>query len=85
MEIRSRFPCPKRRPSSPKISMAPARLPAKRYCSVFGSEGLETAVLRLANVYGPGDTDRVLPLFVERALQGKPLVLYGGQQVLDFV
>lgn len=46
---------------------------------------LETYALRLANVYGPGDKDRVIPIFLERALKGEKLELYGGDQVLDFV
>jgi nucleoside-diphosphate-sugar epimerase len=46
---------------------------------------LETVILRLANVYGPRDRGRVIPLFVENALKGRPLTVYGGNQVLDFV
>jgi len=41
--------------------------------------------VRLSNVYGPGDRDRVLPLFLEASLTNRPLTLYGGQQVIDFV
>jgi|SRR5579862_1438587 len=78
-------PVPETAPLKPKNLYGASKVAGEAYCSVFGSEGLETAVLRLANVYGPGDTDRVLPLFLSRALQGQPLALYGGQQVLDFV
>ncbi len=80
-----RVPVPETAPLRPKNLYGASKVAGEAYCSVFGSDGLETAVLRLANVYGPGDTGRVLPLFVSRALQGQPLVLYGGQQVLDFV
>jgi len=80
-----RVPVPETAPLKPKNLYGASKVAGEAYCSVFSSEGLETAVLRLANVYGPGDTDRVIPLFVERALHGQPLVLYGGQQVLDFV
>jgi UDP-glucose 4-epimerase len=56
------------------------------YCRVFHSTyGLETAVLRLANVYGPRDRDRVIPLWFEAAAAGRDLVVYGGAQVIDFV
>jgi UDP-glucose 4-epimerase len=79
------LPVPESALLKPKNLYGASKVGGEAYCSVFGSEGLETAVLRLANVYGTGDTDRVIPLFVERALQGRPLVLYGGQQVLDFV
>ncbi len=78
-------PVPETAALRPKNLYGASKVAGEAYCSVFESEGLETAVLRLANVYGPGDRDRVIPLFVERAIEGQPLVLYGGQQVLDFV
>jgi nucleoside-diphosphate-sugar epimerase len=43
------------------------------------------SILRLANVVGTGDCDRVVPRWVAAARCGRPLVLYGGEQVLDFV
>lgn len=45
----------------------------------------ETVILRLANVYGPGDSGRVIPTFINNASRGLPLVLYGGKQLLDLV
>jgi UDP-glucose 4-epimerase len=42
-------------------------------------------VLRLANVYGPGDTGRVIPIFIANALHGAPLVLFGQDKLLDLV
>jgi nucleoside-diphosphate-sugar epimerase len=50
-----------------------------------GRGGLEVVALRLANVYGPGDSERVLPLWLNQAARGKELVIYGGKQVLDLV
>ena len=41
--------------------------------------------LRLSNVFGPGDHDRVIPRFINNATAGKPLTIYGGQQLIDFV
>jgi nucleoside-diphosphate-sugar epimerase len=56
------------------------------YTRVFQHAGdLTVAVLRLANVYGVRDVGRVIPLWVERALKGQNLVVYGGQQLIDFV
>ncbi|MEQ1948417.1 MAG: SDR family NAD(P)-dependent oxidoreductase [Bryobacteraceae bacterium] len=49
------------------------------------NDNLRIAILRLANVYGPGDRGRVLPIFLENALAGRPLQLFGGQQVIDFL
>jgi UDP-glucose 4-epimerase len=42
-------------------------------------------ILRLANVIGPGDSGRVVPIWIAAAQQGQPLPLHGGRQVLDFV
>lgn len=56
------------------------------YGRVFqNTYGLETAILRLANVYGFGDRDRVIPLWLDAAAAGRNLIVYGGQQVIDFV
>lgn len=56
------------------------------YARVFqNTYGVETAILRLANVYGPRDRDRVIPLWLEAAGAGRDLIVYGGQQVIDFV
>jgi UDP-glucose 4-epimerase len=56
------------------------------YARVFlNTYGVETAIVRLANAYGPRDRDRVIPLWLEAAASGAPLVVYGGQQLIDFV
>jgi nucleoside-diphosphate-sugar epimerase len=39
----------------------------------------------MSNAYGPGDSGRVIPHFIENAFLNRPLVLYGGAQILDFV
>jgi len=45
----------------------------------------EIVILRLANVYGPGDKGRVIPTFLNNALRGQPLTLYGGEQAIDLI
>ena len=49
------------------------------------SYGLNYVTLRLTNVYGLRDFDRVIPIFVEKALKGEDLVVYGADKILDFV
>lgn len=49
------------------------------------ADQIEMVILRLANVYGPGDWGRVIPTFMRNALAGRSLTLYGGQQVLDLI
>jgi UDP-glucose 4-epimerase len=46
---------------------------------------LNYVTLRLTNVYGLRDFDRVIPIFVEKALKGEDLVVYGADKILDFV
>ena len=56
------------------------------YCRTWQrSTGVECQVLRFANLYGPRDTDRVIPIWLERATNGEDLRLFGGQQVMDFL
>ena len=76
------------RPLSP---YAVSKLAAESYCSVFTTGyGLPTVSLRYFNVYGPRqDPDSeyaaVIPKFIQAALQGEPLTIYGdGQQTRDF-
>ena len=47
--------------------------------------GLEYIILRLANVYGPRDFDRVIPIFINKALKNEKLVVYGKDKILDFI
>lgn len=70
---------------TPKNAYGVSKLAGEAYCRVFQSDGLPVTILRLANVYGPGDRDRVIPRFIENALCGEKLILYGGDQVIDFV
>ncbi|HLH73667.1 MAG TPA: NAD-dependent epimerase/dehydratase family protein [Chloroflexota bacterium] len=72
-------------PLAPKNAYGASKATGELYCRVFKRSGLDVRVLRLANVYGPRDHGRVIPLFVERALRGEPLILYGGDQILDFI
>jgi UDP-glucose 4-epimerase len=36
-------------------------------------------------VYGPRDTGRVIPHWIELARERKELIVYGGQQIIDFI
>jgi nucleoside-diphosphate-sugar epimerase len=74
------------RPLNPKNAYGASKVAGEVYCRVFqDTYGLDVSVLRLANVYGPGDRDRVIPIWLDRARRGEDLELYGGTQVLDFV
>jgi len=52
--------------------------------------GLETVVLRLHNVYGPGQksgpVEKAIPIFIEHALRGEDIPVYGdGEQKPDWI
>lgn len=84
------IPVPESAPLNAKNPYGASKLAGEAYCRAWrtagaGGNALGVNVLRFANVYGPRDTQRVIPLWLERVLRGEPLEVYGGQQVLDFV
>jgi len=72
-------------PINPKNAYGASKSAAEAYCCMYRNQGLPVSILRLTNVYGSGDSGRVIPIFVERARKGLPLIIYGGEQVIDFV
>lgn len=76
-------------PTSP---YAVSKLAAEYYVRTIGSLwGIETVALRIFNAYGPGQPippshAPVIPQFVQQALGGGSLVVFGdGEQTRDFV
>jgi len=69
-----------------KNTYGASKVAAEAYCRTYANVfGLETAILRFANVYGPRDSDRIIPKWIDDAIQGRPLEVHGGRQVIDFV
>jgi UDP-glucose 4-epimerase len=67
-------------------SYGSSKVAGEALCRAFTRESsLGTAILRLANVYGHRDVGRVIPLWIDQARSGHELVVYGGQQIIDFV
>ena len=80
------LPVKEESPLLPKNPYGASKVAAETYCRVWhAAEGLDCLVLRFANIYGPRDEDRVIPLWLKRARTGQDLEVYGGKQVLDFV
>jgi UDP-glucose 4-epimerase len=77
------LPVPETAPLAPTSVYGFTKAAGESCCRL--AEGCEIAIFRLANVYGPGDCGRVIPIFLEAALSGRPIDLYGGDQTLDFV
>jgi len=67
------------RPMDPKNAYGASKVAGEVYChAIQNTDGLDVSVLRLANVYGAGDRDRVIPIWLDRARRGEDLELYGG-------
>jgi len=74
-------------PFNPKSTYALTKLIGEHFCMAYHKKyGLEYSALRYFNVYGPLQDDRfVLSRFVNRALAGKDIIIYGdGKQTRDF-
>jgi UDP-glucose 4-epimerase len=78
-------------PLKPISPYAASKASAEHYCRAFGScYGLNSAILRYFNVYGPGQRrssySGVITRFFQNALKGEPLIIYGdGEQTRDFI
>ncbi|HKU81251.1 MAG TPA: NAD-dependent epimerase/dehydratase family protein [Candidatus Tumulicola sp.] len=75
-------------PHDPNWSYGASKLAAEKYAQVFSNDyGFPVFSLRYGIVYGPREWyGRVLTIFLKRALEGKPPVVFGaGDQLRDFV
>jgi UDP-glucose 4-epimerase len=78
-------------PLNPVSPYAASKLSAENYCLAYlNSYGLKVTVLRLFNVYGPGQSSKgysgVITKFMERIKGNRPPVIFGdGKQTRDFV
>ncbi len=65
-----------------------SKLAAEQYCSIYHQDhGISITNLRYGIVYGEREWfGRVLTIFIKRAIEGKPPVIFGdGSQIRDFV
>lgn len=76
-------------PPHPVSPYGASKLAGEGYCSAYKrSFGVDTVALRFGNVYGPGSVHKisVVAKFIRRALDGKPLKIFGdGSQTRDFI
>jgi nucleoside-diphosphate-sugar epimerase len=90
--VRSELPVTEGLPVDPLSPYGVSKLAAERYCVAFSRvyEGLETAVLRYFNVFGPRQSPSsqyaaAVPLFIARIAAGEPITVFGdGEQSRDF-
>jgi UDP-glucose 4-epimerase len=76
----------------PKSPYAVSKLDGEYYADIYRIPNkLNISALRFFNVYGPRQDPNstyaaAIPIFIEKALQNKPLIIYGdGEQTRDFI
>ncbi|MHB9027107.1 MAG: dTDP-glucose 4,6-dehydratase [Armatimonadota bacterium] len=75
-------------PFHPRSPYAASKAAAEHFVfSYAASYGLDVVVTRGSNTYGPYQyPEKIIPLFITHALQGKPLPVYGdGSAVRDYL
>ena len=66
--------------AAPISTYGVSKLAGESYCAAFHKEhGLKYTIVRLFNIYGPGQTEKfVMPMFISRAVRKSPPVIYGS-------
>jgi nucleoside-diphosphate-sugar epimerase len=79
------LPVAEEAPSVPRNLYGATKASGEAVLSTLRCTGTGVTVLRFSNVIGSGDTDRVVPRWLAAASAGEPLILFGGDQIMDFV
>jgi len=80
------LPVDENHPLEPKNPYGASKVCGEAVIKAYSeSYGLRYAILRLANVYGEGDRDGVIPTLLRNALEGRELVIFDPNKILDFV
>jgi len=81
-----RVPCDEDHPTRPKEVYGGLKLSGEIFTRVYTKlYGVDHAIVRPSALYGPADNNRrVLDIFLENALRGKPLQVLGDETALDF-
>src|SRR5881397_441354 len=87
----SMLPVREDHPKNPKSVYGVTKLCAENACRSYldmgnGVGGVNQIIFRFSNVYGSERDlpERVIPKFMGQAIRGEDIMLYGGEQVLDF-
>jgi UDP-glucose 4-epimerase len=82
-------PIDEQKPPHPLCPYGASKLAGEGYCTAFhASYGLQTVILRFANVYGPRSSHKgsVVAKFIKDAMTSGRLTIYGdGLQTRDFI
>ena len=83
----SYVPVDENHPTNPISVYGKSKLMAENILLSRKTHGLRYTIIRLTNVYGSTRDypNRVIPSFIINSLKGNPLIIYGGDQILDFL
>jgi len=74
-------------PTNPNWQYGVSKLAVEKYASIYNNYyGIPVVGLRYSIVYGPKEWyGRVLTVFLKRAMEGQLPVIWGGNQIRDFI
>lgn len=85
----SRFPICETAPTRPLSPLGKTKLAAEAHCLDFAKRGLDVTILRLFNVYGPGQNpayESAVTTFIDDMRRDRSVVIDGdGSQTRDFI
>lgn len=80
------IPVDEKHPLEPKNFYGASKVAGEKYCEIFQQmDYFEVVIVRLANVYGHRDYQRVIPIFIESLKKHEDIHIYGGDQIIDFI
>lgn len=80
------IPVDEKHPLKPENPYGTSKLAGEKIIESYSKcYNLKYVILRLANVFGNRDFDRVIPIFIKNSLNNKDSIIYGGKQILDFI
>jgi UDP-glucose 4-epimerase len=80
-------PVDENHPCTPKTPYAVTKLAAEHYLRIYQElYGLNYIIFRFFNIYGPYQTEGLIPILYKRISSNQPIDIYGGgKQIRDYV
>ena len=73
-------------PIDPESPYGASKAAAEHIITSYGKTyGLDYVILRLANVFGNGDFERVIPIFMDKMSRNEEVTIFGRNKVIDFI
>ena len=73
-------------PIDPESPYGASKAAAEHIITSYGKTyGLDYVILRLANVFGNGDFERVIPIFMDKMSRNEEVTIFGRDKVIDFI